>query len=514
MTIKKQILVIVVTLIIFQVLIAGVGIFFMGKIETQLDTVFNRRLPSIDNLVQADRDFQQALVAERTLLVDEIKTEEKEKQIKDYVKNRKQVLERFKSYEELANSDAERKHIADFYKSYKIWADSSDEKLNISIENLNKKFNFENSLNIIAPLFENSRNSLDNLQELILGYSTNEYKDAQESYNLARKSTITLIAVGLIVSMLISFLFIRAITTKINSIIQTINDDKGQLDIIANELLNNSGHLATAANEQASSVTETSSSIHEISQMVKKNTDMAVTSSSKVQFGKSELSKGLELIFQLAQKVEGVNKSSRSLADKIGTNHNKLKDILEVFKDIQEKTGVINDIVFQTKLLSFNASVESARAGEHGKGFSVVAEEVGNLAAMSGKSANEISDLLNSSLSNVSEIITTSNADMTRSVKENEDVIAETLALSTSCEEILNKISDMFSDIASSSEQIADASKEQQTGVEEINIAVQEINSSNQETTNSATLIDKKSSDLVELVKSLDESMGNLKKLT
>ena len=79
-------------------------------------------------------------------------------------------------------------------------------------------------------------------------------------------------------------------------------------------------------------------------------------------------------------------------------------EILGYIKSIEEKTKVINDIVFQTKLLSFNASVEAARAGEQGKGFAVVAEEVGNLATMSGTSAEEISKLLESSISHIESI--------------------------------------------------------------------------------------------------------------
>ena len=67
-----------------------------------------------------------------------------------------------------------------------------------------------------------------------------------------------------------------------------------------------------------------------------------------------------------------------------------------------QKTQVINDIVFQTQLLSFNASIEAAKAGVHGKGFSVVAEEVGKLAVLSGTAASEISEILKESSKTIS----------------------------------------------------------------------------------------------------------------
>ena len=84
-------------------------------------------------------------------------------------------------------------------------------------------------------------------------------------------------------------------------------------------------------------------------------------------------------------------------------------DRIEVFstriEEIGAKTEVIDDIVFQTKILSFNASVEAERAGELGRGFGVVAQEVGNLAAMSGQSAIEIASIVKSAMKESREII-------------------------------------------------------------------------------------------------------------
>lgn len=93
-----------------------------------------------------------------------------------------------------------------------------------------------------------------------------------------------------------------------------------------------------------------------------------------------------------------IDSSNKELVKEIERNNTELTKITNMISEINEKTQVINDIVFQTKLLSFNASVEVVRAGEHGKGFAVVAEEVGNLASMSGKASLDISEMLETSI--------------------------------------------------------------------------------------------------------------------
>jgi methyl-accepting chemotaxis protein len=82
-----------------------------------------------------------------------------------------------------------------------------------------------------------------------------------------------------------------------------------------------------------------------------------------------------------------------------------LESLVQLIKEVSLKTKVINDIVFKTQLLSFNASIEAARAGQHGRGFAVVAEEVGNLAKMSGQAATEITSILFTTESQVHEIV-------------------------------------------------------------------------------------------------------------
>lgn len=112
----------------------------------------------------------------------------------------------------------------------------------------------------------------------------------------------------------------------------------------------------------------------------------------------------IELMIKAINMIDEPNKE---IMTRMTDSNHEIQKIVSMIKEISEKTQLINDIVFQTKLLSFNASVAAARAGEHGKGFSVVAEEVGNLAEMSGEAAKEIEILLKNSVSQVENIVDT-----------------------------------------------------------------------------------------------------------
>ncbi len=513
--INIQVFSLVFILILFQVIISTLSYFSIKSVNTGLESVFQKRLPSIDNLVQADRDFQQALVAERTLLMDGLSEKDYEFLVKDYDKNRKQVIDRFNNFAKLASTDEERKLIESFKEKYEAWGKYSDKSLpflKAGFSGVRKDY-IGNSLKDASHLFEDSRGVLDALQEFILNYADKEFESAQDTYKASVEKIVLSLLIGLLISGVLSFFIVRNITKKISFAVNTINDNKNDLNNISENLSEKSTELSSIAQEQSSSVEETSSSLHEISQMVKKNTDIAVSSADMVGSGKTQLSEGIKLIFKLAERIKAVNQASQELGRSVDENHTRLSDILGVFNEIQNKTSVINDIVFQTKLLSFNASVEAARAGEHGKGFSVVAEEIGGLAQQSGKSANEISTELNNSFGSISGIIQRSKDEVFAGVNNNKTLIEECLSLSLECETVLQKINTMFETISSSSNEIAHASKEQSVGVEEINSAVQEINDSNQVTAQRSNEVESLSRNIHNVSELLSKSVEELNKM-
>lgn len=512
---KYQISILVAIATIFQIIICVVSFNSLSVVNSNLEKVFQNRLPSIDNIVQADRDFQQALVAERTLLIDGIDQKEIKAQIGDYTKNRDQVIGRFKKYAELSESEVEKKLIKEFYENYDDWKKYSEKNLPFLKEGYSGKRNAytEKSLKEASKRFEKSRGNMDALQEEILNYAKAEFQEAERYYSTAKKRIFILFGACLLTTVVISIIVIRGVNKSIGNALSTITTESDNITNISVQLTDKSTNLSSASTEQASNVSETSSSLHEISEMVKKNTDIAVDSANIVNKGQQGLNQGLSLINTLNDKVKEVNSASIALAGKVDANHSRFEEILSVFENIQSKTSVINDIVFQTKLLSFNASVEAARAGEDGKGFSVVAEEVGNLATASGKSASEISELLDGSLENISNIINNSKEEVTGAIKSNEVIIEEALRLSAECESVLKQMEQLFKSITESTNEIASSSKEQSAGVDEINNAVHEISSASQLTSQNANDVEISATQLNELSKRLVGSLEDLKKI-
>jgi methyl-accepting chemotaxis protein len=155
---------------------------------------------------------------------------------------------------------------------------------------------------------------------------------------------------------------------------------------------------------------------------------------------------------------------------------------LTYVKEIAGKISIINDIAFQTNLLALNAAVEAARAGQYGKGFSVVAAEVKKLAERSGNAAKDINELSRKSLQ-ITE----------NSVKSMNSLIPE-----------IERTANLVSEISVSS-------KEQSASTEHINLAIQQLNEISQESSSSSDNVALSSQNLEKQAEKLKELISFFK---
>ncbi len=164
----------------------------------------------------------------------------------------------------------------------------------------------------------------------------------------------------------------------ITEILQTNQKDGITLQNSANELLSNVDSLSSNATNQAASLEETAASIDEITSNIQQTNQKAQEMSSISNDTKSSADEGQKLANDTVKAMDEIN---------------------DTVINIKESITVIDQIAFQTNILSLNAAVEAATAGEAGKGFAVVAAEVRNLASRSAEAAKEIKDLVENATS-------------------------------------------------------------------------------------------------------------------
>jgi hypothetical protein len=247
-----------------------------------------------------------------------------------------------------------------------------------------------------------------------------------------RIALITTITIAVCFSLWACWTVRRFVTTPITRIIQRLKHGAEELNRNSASITAGSQALAEGASEQAASLEETSASLEETASMAQRNTEHAQHADTLAKEARQAADQGVADTRSMSTAMEEIKTSS--------------DDIAKIIKTIEE-------IAFQTNLLALNAAVEAARAGSAGLGFSVVAEEVRNLAQRSAQAAKEIASKIEGSI--------------TRTTQGVEICSHVGMAL----HDIVEKVHKVDSLVA----EVAAASSEQTQGITQINIAVSQM---------------------------------------
>lgn len=364
-------------------------------------------------------------------------------------------------------------------------------------------------LPVFVASFDELEGDMANVSDEVQGFSLAVQRDYDQTAESSQRAIKVATIAGALVALVVGFFFARAITrplaravslaqrvaegdltavievtskdeigqlmsalkamnenlnVKIGQVVAEVRTNSASVLTSATELLAGNTELSSRTEQQASTLEETSASVEEISASVKQNAEAAAQARELTEQASANAAINGEAMEKVVQTMERISGGS---------------------KKISEITGVIDGIAFQTNILALNAAVEAARAGDHGRGFSVVATEVRALAQRAAVAAKEIKTLI----TETSEQVESGGKDV------------------ADAGETSGKTMGGIREVAQFMNQIAAASREQSNAIEQINQAVMQMDEVTQrnaamveEATAAAGMLEERAQDLVRVV--------------
>ncbi|HQS57867.1 MAG: hypothetical protein B7Y56_05690 [Gallionellales bacterium 35-53-114] len=393
------------------------------------------------------------------------------------------------------------------------------------------------SKDVIVPGYAKASLAIDSLIQLQINGAKTEYERVEKLTKIIRVAAIIIIIVGLTLSIGLGLIITRSVNSGVKELAQTAkklangeltsrvnwdsNDELGDVGRAFNQMASefstlisqvrqSADQVATAAAMQTSTSERVSaisgnqtqqasiaaSSIENLNMAVKEIAHKTVDVVSSANEASTMASEGQQVVNKAVigiQQVATTVSESAKLMASLGHRSDQIGQIVNVIKDIAE----------QTNLLALNAAIEAARAGEQGRGFAVVADEVRKLAERTATATAEISQMISAIQSETVNAVTT--------MEKGSAEVNDGVALANQAGQSLQNINSSVKRVVQMIEQISDATRSQSETTNEITQRVEHIAEMAKENTSSVDETTQASRDLQKLSADLQQVVSRFK---